>query len=432
MRSAETAVAIFPPMSTVTIGPAGALLVDGSPLFPIVLSNGPAPGASTPDGRNALAEVAAAGVSFVRTGMADWNQPRIDSQLAAQRTLLDALAAHRLRAWLWLGDVPNLPPRVPGGPPPPQEQLLTRIADGLQGHPALGAYKGVDEPRNPFRGADWIRPAGLVRAYERLRQLDGTHPLVITQAPIGTVAQLSPYRKAFDVTGADVYPVSYPPGAHTRSGNRDINVVGDVTRKLVKAAGGKPVWMTLQIAWSGVAPSKQHPGVVPRFPTLQAERFMAYQAVVSGARGLVFFGGHLTQVAAPQDAAAGWNWTFWDEVLRPLVAELTSGAVAPALVAPNAKAAVKPSTVDVELVTRDDGRFLYVIVVRRKGTTNVVTFTGLPRTIASGEALHEYVQKPLPPPIGAGKQVFRTIGVANGRFEDWFAPHDARVYRFRR
>jgi hypothetical protein len=255
---------------------------------------------------------------------------------------------------------------------------------------------------------------------------------VITQAPIGTVAQLSPYRKAFDITGADVYPVSYPPGAHTRTGNRDISVVGDVTRKMITAAGAKPVWMTLQIAWSGVAPSKQRPGVVPRFPTLQAERFMAYQAIVSGARGLVFFGGHLTQVAAPGDAAAGWNWTFWDEVLRPLVAELTSAAVAPALVAPSARAAVKSSTADVELVARDDGTFLYVIAVRRKGTTNVVAFTGLPKKIASGEVLHEYVQKPLPPPIGTGKQVFRTVGVANGRFEDWFAPHDARVYRFRR
>jgi hypothetical protein len=419
-------------MSTVTIAPTGALLVGGSPHFPIVLSNGPPPDGSEPGGRNGLAEVAAAGVSFVRTGMADWNLSGIGSQLAAQRRLLDSAAAYGLRAWLWLGNVPNLPPHVPGRPPSLQEQLLARIADGLQGHPGLGVYKGVDEPRNPFRGADWIRPAGLVRAYERLQQLDGAHPLVITQAPIGTVAQLSPDRKAYDITGADVYPVSYPPGTHTRTGNRDISVVGDVTRKMLRAAGAKPVWMTLQIAWSGVAPSKQRPGVVPRFPTLQAERFMAYQAIVSGARGLVFFGGHLTQVAAPRDATAGWNWTFWNEVLRPLVAELTSAAVAPALVAPNAKAAVKPSTADVELGARDDGTFLYVIAVRRKGTTNVVAFTGLPKKIASGEVLHEYVQTPLPPPIGAGKQVFRTVGVANGRVEDWFAPHDARVYRFRK
>src|SRR5262249_7018612 len=163
-------------------------------------------------------------------------------------------------------------------------------------------------------------------------QLDPAHPLVIIQAPIGTLAQLVPYRPAFDITGADVYPVSYPPGAHTQTGNRDISVVGDVTRKMVRAAGGKPVWMTLQVAWSGVAPSRQRPHLVPRFPTLQAERFMAYQAIVSGARGLAFFGGHLIQVASPADAQLGWNWTFWQEVLRPLVAELSSDAVKPALV----------------------------------------------------------------------------------------------------
>ena len=63
---------------------------------------------------------------------------------------------------------------------------------------------------------------------------------------------------------------------------------------MVQAAGTKPVWMTLQIAWSGVVTSQKNPRHVPRFPTLQQERFMAYQAIVNGARGLVFFGGHLT------------------------------------------------------------------------------------------------------------------------------------------
>jgi hypothetical protein len=395
--------------------------------FPIVLSNGPPPDGKAPNGRNALAEVAAAGVTAIRLGRGDWSLAAVDSQIAEQRTLLDKSGAHGLQGWLWLGEAANLPP--PGPQPSTQERLLTRIAEGVMGHPALAAYKGVDEPRNPFRGANWIRPAGLVRAHVRLKQLDASHPLVITQAPVNTLAQLTPYRPAFDITGADAYPVSYPPGAHTQSGNRDISVVGDVTRKMVRAAGGKPVWMTLQIAWSGVAPTKQRPNLVPRFPTLQAERFMAYQAVVAGARGLAFFGGHLTQVVSPADAELGWNWTFWQEVLRPLVAELTSAAVRPALTAPDANVRVTASTADVELAARDDGTFVYVLVVRRKGTTSVVTFSGLPKRIASVDVLGEWVQHPLPPPIGTGSQVFRTVDVSGGAFRDWLAPHDARVYR---
>src|SRR6185437_11164009 len=145
----------------------------------------------------------------------------------------------------------------------------------------------------------------------------------------------------------------------------DIGVVGDITRKMVQAAGSKPVWMTLQVAWSGVIASEQHPDNIPRFPTLSQERFMAYQAIVNGARGLAFFGGHLTQIARPFDAEAGWNWTFWERVLRPLLEELTSDSLAPALVAPNARRAVKASAKDVELVTRETGGFLYLIAVRR-------------------------------------------------------------------
>jgi hypothetical protein len=43
--------------------------------------------------------------------------------------------------------------------------------------------------------------------------------------------------------------------------------------------------------------------------------------------------------------------------------------------------------------------------------------------------LHEYVQNPLPPPLG-GRQVFRSVAVRDGRFSDWLGPQDARVYRF--
>ena len=155
-------------MSRVTIdGQTGVLQIDGEKVFPLGLSNPPPLGVKAPDGADALKELAGAGASFIRTGRGDWSLAAIDAQIAAERALEDAAAAHGLHCWLYLGDTPNLPA---SGPPSANEQLLTKIVAAFKAHPALGAYKGIDEPRNPFRGSNWIRPAGLVRAYQKLKR----------------------------------------------------------------------------------------------------------------------------------------------------------------------------------------------------------------------------------------------------------------------
>ena len=418
-------------MAVTIDGATGSLVVNGQKLFPLGLSDPPPLGGAAPGGNDAWAEIASAGANFIRSGRSDWNLQQLDQQIAQERARLDQAGAHHLLCWPRLTDAAGNLPTTPNSP---AEQLLVRIVNGLKDHPALGAWKGVDEPANPNRPVP-VPAAGLVRAYNRLKQLDRDHPVVITQAPLGPAGGLLRYRPAFDVTGADIYPVSYPPGEHSDLPNKDISVVGDVTKKMVQAAGSKPLWMTLQIAWSGIVPRRQRPNLVPRFPTLQEERFMAYQAIVNGARGLVFFGGDLTAVMRPRDAHLGWNWTFWQLVLRPLLIELASPGVRPALLAPTV-AGVQASAADVELVARDDGTFLYLIAVRRSGTlTSRVTFTRLPRRrngapIGGGEVVFEYAQAPLPPPIDPTRQVFRRISVANDRFTDWFGPHDTHVYRF--
>jgi hypothetical protein len=271
----------------------------------------------------------------------------------------------------------------------------------------------------------------MVRAYAKLKSLDPDHPVVIIQAPRSPVEQLIPYRPAFDITGVDIYPVSYPPGIHSDIPNRDINVVGDLARKTRQAAGTKPFWMTLQIAWSGVTPTTTNPDTVPRFPNLTQERFMAYQAIVNGARGLIFFGGHITSVMRPEDAASGWNWAFWRRVLRPVVSELASPDLQPALAAPDGGAPITPSPAnpDIELVARRTSTHLYVIAVRIGGSVSRIRFAGLPAGVSQGDVLFEYVQDPLPPPTD-GNQAPRSVAVTDGSFSDWFAPHDAHVYRF--
>ena len=268
-----------------------------------------------------------------------------------------------------------------------------------------------------------------------MKALDPNHPVVIIQTPLNTVAELTPYRPALDITGADIYPVSYPPGAHVGGENTDISVVGDVTKTLRAAAGPKPVWMTLQIAWSGVAPSASKPDQVPRFPSLHDERFMTYQAIANGARGLNFFGGHMTQVATPQDAELGWNWSFWEQTLRPVVRELAAPELQVALVAPDEKPGVKTTTAGMELVTRRTTNYVFVIAVRRGGATSRVKFTGLPKrkdgsALTTGRVLFEYEQRPLPPPISRARRPTGRSTASGGAFEDWFAPHDAHVYRF--
>ena len=163
---------------------------------------------------------------------------------------------------------------------------------------------------------------------------------------------------------------------------------------------------------------------------------MAYQAIVAGARGLVFYGGNFTQIMRPRDANLGWNWTFWQMVLHPLLTELISDSIRPALVAPNSGTQVSADAADVQVLTRQSGATLYVIAVRRDPKpTSKVAFSGLPHTtggahISAGEVMFEYVQRPLSPPIDPTKQAFRLIHAANDGFEDWFGPHDVHVYRF--
>jgi hypothetical protein len=392
----------------------GNLLVAGQPVFPIGLSDPPPLGTTAPNGRDAWAEIASAGVTFVRN-FTVWSAAGLAEQLIEVGRELDAAPAHGLQLWLALAGVDrDLSHRA----------LLNQIVNTVKGHPGLGAWKGVDEPAHAH-----VPAAGCIAVYRHLKQLDPHHPLVIIEAPRGpgptphspdrplTVAAVRPYAAACDVHGIDIYPL--PPGAHAGGPpvNTDISVVGDMTFLMARATGRKAIWTTLQIAWSGVLPP--HPTV---FPTLPQARFMAYDAVIAGARGLFFFGGHLRQVMTPADRARGWNWTYWRRVQRPLVEELTDPDHMRALLAPDAQIAITASAPDVAHRARRAGNVLYLLAVRRSRTARGrVRFGGLPATVTHGTVLAH-----------PGGNPARPVTLTRGAFTDPspFAPHNARVYRF--
>jgi hypothetical protein len=273
-----------------------------------------------------------------------------------------------------------------------------------------------------------VPPEGCAAVYEHLRTIDPDHPVAVIEAPRGpapaagerdtplTASAVAPYGAACDIHGVDIYPVSKPPGAHAGGPpvNTDVSVVGDVTAILARATRQKAIWTTLQIAWSGVLPP--HPVV---FPTLQQARFMVYDAVIAGARGLFFFGGHVTQVMTPADRELGWNW---DRVQRPLVVELTDAAHTRALTAPLDRNQVRSSDSDVAVSTREAGGTLYVISARRSASSSKTPtrFTGLPSVSGDGLVLAH--------PGNPARQVHASAGAFTDPSP--FGAHNARVYGF--
>jgi hypothetical protein len=93
--------------------------------FPIVLANGPS--------ADRLQEVSDAGVTMVRTGIANWSEPQLAAQIEAERAKLDAAHAAGLQCWVWLGTLTNLP----AGAPSPAERMLTQVVEALRGHPSV-------------------------------------------------------------------------------------------------------------------------------------------------------------------------------------------------------------------------------------------------------------------------------------------------------
>ena len=392
--------------SHVTINADRVLVADGKKVFPIAFTMPPPPDGKTPTGKNALAELRDAGANFLRTGpMArSWD----DEVFALERKYLDGAARHDMHCLINLREAASL-----GGPDAAaNEALLRDIIRRFKDHPGLGAWKHVDEP-------EWGKhPVGpMLRATEILRALDPHHPIEVTQAPRGTVETLRPYNVTADIVAADIYPVGYPPGAHSLLPNKEISMVGDYTKTMMQVADGKmPVWMTLQIVWSGVI----KPGKTLRFPTFAEERFMTYQAIINGARGLIYFGGHIPKAMTPEDARLGWNWRFWNRVLRPVIEEVGArGPLYPALLAPESRLPVKVSGAanDIEFCVREAGRDLFLLACKREGATVNVTFNGLPAWARDGEVLFE-------PP--------RRVEANGGAFTDGFGPFEVHVYRFRR
>jgi hypothetical protein len=376
----------------------GTVVLDGRKVFPIVLAKGP-----PADG---LREVAAAGVNFVKVGPTrTWTDADVADAIGWNR----AAAAAGLHTWVNLS---SLSQARPGGW---REALLRHVVGSLEADPsgrAIGMWKGADEPWR-FR----LRPSSLRFAYclatgrgkrswcaGRL-PIDRDRVWVTVQAPRAGVWSLASYSEVTDVHGVNHYPIAIG------DPDPDLGEVGSWTNVLRWATPNRAVWTTLQVCWSW---SYDAAGNIA-LPTFAQERFMVYDAIVNGARALAFYGGQNPKCWGQLDLAGGWNWTFWERVLEPLVREIGAGsAIAPALVNPGSTRSLPTSDPTVRAISRrGPGGETWVIATRSGEGSQPVTIGGLPAAAASAGVYTEA----------------RSVPVANGSLTDTFDRWAVHVYR---
>lgn len=395
--------------ATTTFDRTRTIRVNGRPTFPIVLSPGPPLGSTTPWGTNGLAETAAAGANVFRTGVGGiWTGDDLKTALAWDR------AAAALHVFTW----PNLGGYSLALPGSSEDAGLANVVNTLTDDPsgsAIAMWKGRDEP--------WwgnIAPWSLQFAYCRVTSrgnpswcggelpLDPSQLWVTIEAPRGTVDDLAPYSSVTDIHGVDIYPVRLSRPTPT------LDSVGKWTRTLAAASPAAPIWTTIQICASGSYDKTTGEFVLPTF---QQERYMAYDAILNGARALTFFGGNQPGCFSGTDAQYGWNWTFWQSVLKPLLGEISaSSPIAPALVNNTRTPHVTTRGGGTETVLKqgtsvDD---LWLIAARSGAGTRKVTFEGLPHWVHRGSVYTEN----------------RTVTASAGSFGDRFAQWDVHVYHF--
>jgi len=244
------------------------LIAQGKPFFPIGIYE--APGSEAALGR--LSE-------------AGFNVCRAAGSPVAVKLALDKSQQYGLRMWLPIGSTLDLSKDADA-----RRERLEEYVKQIGDHPGLLCWESIDEPAWGAQSAK-----GLYEGYCYLRSLDQQRPIWTNHAPRNLISTLAYYNRATDIAGCDIYPVPEP-STHSNLPNKTISVTGSETLKSIATVNGeKPVFMVLQgFGWGELSSSPESVAKAV-MPTFEQSRFMAYDAIVNGANGILYWGTHYTR-----------------------------------------------------------------------------------------------------------------------------------------
>lgn len=268
------------------------------------------------------------------------------------------------------------------------EAALSERVKAIKDHPSLAVIETVDEP-----AWDWlkkeprVKPDVFAETYPVIKNLAPNKLLYMNHAPTNLVSTMKAYNPGTDIVACDIYPVNpgglmssyalFPDGHQGDLNNTYISQVGEYVDKMRQVTGpDRPLFMVLQaFAWERLI---QETDVVEqreekvRYPSYSENRFMAYQALIKGANGIVYWGSGFM----PQPSEA------WSNLLRVTREIADLGEV---IVTPDPGVAIETTyhemghSVDdgIQLIVRDHGGYRYLFTCNADKNKHKVTLAGL-------------------------------------------------------
>jgi hypothetical protein len=245
------------------------------------------------DSDRPYAEMAEAGFNLVRAGGAD----------------MDKAEAAGVMTWTSVGTI-DLDNREAS------TAKLKANVEAIKDHPALAFIETVDEPAWEWMKANQRVPAeAFAEAYPVIKSIDSRHLLYMNHAPTNLVKTMRMYNAGTDIVAMDIYPVNpgglkpsyalFEDGLQGDLNNTTLSQVGDYVDKMRKVTGpNRPLFMVLQaFAWEMLRKEEERDMSKVLYPTHYESRFMAFQSLIKGANGIIYWGSGYTP--QPSDCWTG-------------------------------------------------------------------------------------------------------------------------------
>ena len=227
------------------------------------------------------------------------------TRVKAEKTELDSAHAYNIMTWISTGSIKNENSNE-------DIERISNLINRFKEHPSLLCWEMEDEPAFTWNSAKpRILPEGLIETYHLIKLEDPKHLIYTNHGPVNLISTLQKYNSSTDIVACDVYPVIpygikpsyalYPDGLQGDLLNPYISQVGEYADKMQKVVNNsKPVFMVLQaFSWEMLKKQEERDTAMILYPSYKESRFMAYNAIVHGASGILYWGSSYTPQPSP-------------------------------------------------------------------------------------------------------------------------------------